>query len=82
MDPAAYSRSIEVPFEGAVLRIIGREDFIAMKMYAGGPQDLIDAAHAIAVSKDVLDTALLRRLAQRFGDETAAACERLLGRDV
>lgn len=62
----------------AVLKIIGREDFIAMKIYAGGPQDLIDASHAIAVSKSDLDTELLRRLARRFGSETAETCERLL----
>jgi len=33
-----------------ILRVIGLEDFIAMKVFAGGPQDLEDARRAIAVS--------------------------------
>ena len=28
------------------LRIVGREDFIAMKCFAGSPQDLLDARSA------------------------------------
>ena len=38
MDPAAMKRSREVALSGFPLRIIGREDFIAMKAHAGGPQ--------------------------------------------
>jgi hypothetical protein len=30
MEPKAFSRVIEVPFQGEVLRFIGREDFIAI----------------------------------------------------
>ena len=47
MDPAALSRVIAVPFQGASLAFIGREDFIAMKLFAGGPLDLVDATPAI-----------------------------------
>lgn len=79
MESAAYSRCIQIPFENDSLRIIGREDFIAMKAFAGGPQDFADASHAIKVSRGHLDLDLLRRLALRYGKTTLAACERLLG---
>ncbi|MGH8304676.1 MAG: hypothetical protein ACRETG_03620, partial [Steroidobacteraceae bacterium] len=37
------------------LRVIGREDFIAMKTFAGDPKDLADARSAIRVAGDALD---------------------------
>ncbi len=51
LDPQAFSRAIEVPFQGKKLRFIGREDFIAMKAFAAGPMDLVDAARAVAVTE-------------------------------
>jgi hypothetical protein len=38
IEPQAFSRVIEVPFQGNTLKFIGREDFIAMKAFAGGPR--------------------------------------------
>jgi predicted nucleotidyltransferase len=78
LESAAFSRVIEVPFMGERLRIIGREDFIAMKLFAGGPQDLEDARFALAAVRDSIDIHLLKRLASRYGDETDAALSRLL----
>ena len=46
MDPAIFSRTVEVPFMDVNLRIVGREDFIAMKCFAGGRQDILDAESA------------------------------------
>jgi hypothetical protein len=54
--PAAFSRVVEVPFQGERLSVIGREDFIAMKLFAHGPQYLVGAGHD-------LDLPLLKRLA-------------------
>ena len=52
MEVAAFSRAIDVPIMGETLRVIGREDFIAMKVFAGGPQDLNDAERAIVYCKN------------------------------
>src|SRR5271155_5662907 len=46
LDPKVFSRGIEVPLLGDTLRFVGREDFIAMKCFADGPQDLLDAKDA------------------------------------
>lgn len=78
LEDAAFARAIEVPFEGEALRVVSREDFIAMKVFAGGPQDITDAANALEAAADSLDLALLRRLAERFGRATAHSLEALL----
>jgi len=79
LDPKAFSRTVEVPFEGARLRFVGREDFIAMKVAAGGPIDLLDAENAIAADPKSLDVELVRNLGLRFGTSTSASLERMLG---
>ena len=43
MNPAILSRRVEVQFFGVNLRFVSREDLIAMKCFAGAPQDLLDA---------------------------------------
>jgi hypothetical protein len=78
LDPAAFSRVLEVPFHGERLRVIGREDFIAMKLFAHGPQDIADAEFALAAGGSSLDRELLRRLARGFGPATVDALEKLL----
>jgi hypothetical protein len=75
---AAFARAVDVPFQGETLRAIGREDFIAMKVFAGGAQDLSDARHVIDAASDQIDLALLRRLAEKYGRQTALALEAML----
>jgi predicted nucleotidyltransferase len=78
LDAEAFSRSITVPFMGSSLRVIGREDFIAMKCFAGGPQDIADARNALRVASDPVNIDLLRRLARRFGRPAADVLEQVL----
>ena len=65
---------------GARFRIIGREDFIAMKCFAGGPQDVADAQVALGSARDPIDLDLLRRVTQRFGRAAADILEQVLAR--
>jgi hypothetical protein len=74
-----YSRVISIPFEGTQLRVVGCEDFIAMKIFAGGPLDLVDARRAIAISRELLDVELILRLAAQFGKDALQACRQMLG---
>ena len=78
LDPQVFSRAIEVPFHGANLRIVGREDFIAMKCFAGGPQDLADARAAFEGAQGPVDLDLLRAVTRRFGRDAADRLEELL----
>jgi hypothetical protein len=78
MDTQLFSRAVEVPFLGAILRIVGREDFIAMKCFAGGPQDILDAKSAYGSAQGPIDLDLLRAVTRRFGRAAADRLEEIL----
>ncbi len=78
LDPNVFSRAIELPFHGMNLRIVGREDFVAMKCFAGGPQDLADARAAFEGARGPVDLDLLRAVTRRFGREAADRLEELV----
>ncbi len=78
MDPEVFSRTVEVPFIGESLRIVGREDFIAMKCFAGGPQDILDAQSAYRGARGPIDLDLLRSVTRRFGRDAADRLEQVL----
>ena len=82
LDPKAFSRTVGVPFHGSTLDFIGREDFIAMKVFAGGPIDLLDAERAVAADPDSLDVPLVRRLAARFGKHASASLNSILSAEL
>jgi predicted nucleotidyltransferase len=78
LETEAFDRAIEVAFQGSVLRVVGIEDFIAMKVFAGGPQDLSDAKYALAAGKSAIDRELLSRLTTRYGRDAMAVLQKLL----
>jgi predicted nucleotidyltransferase len=78
LDPLVFARAVEVPFYGVNLRIASREDFIAMKCFAGSAQDLADARAAIDASQSTVDLDLLRAVTRRFGRAAADRLEHLL----
>jgi hypothetical protein len=78
LDRGAWLRAVVVPFESSALRVVGREDFIAMKVFAGGPVDLSDARRAIAVDRESLNISLTLKLAKQFGEATLRGCQQLL----
>ena len=79
LDAGAMDRAVVVNLSGFPLKVIGREDFIAMKAHAGGPVDLADARAVIAVDAAGLDRDLVRRIAAGFGKEASRHVESLLG---
>jgi len=78
LDPGVLSRTLEVEFRDETLRIIGREDFIAMKCFAGSPQDLLDARSAYHAAPGPIDLDLLRTVSRRFGRTAADRLEEVL----
>jgi len=78
MDPAILSRTLEITFRDEKLRIVGREDLIAMKCFAGGPQDLLDARSAYRAAPGPIDLDLLRTVTRRFGREAADRLQEVL----
>jgi hypothetical protein len=80
LDPKVFSRGIEVPLLGETLRFVGREDFIAMKCFADGPQDILDAKDAYLGAERPVDLDLMRRVTHRFGRAAADKLEQVLSR--
>ena len=78
VDPEAFSRLVIVPFQGRSLPVISREDFIAMKCFAGGPQDIADADMALRLGDTAINVDLLRRITRRFGRAATDVLEGLL----
>lgn len=78
IDPEAFSRTLDVRFEGQTLRIVGLEDFVAMKLFAGGPLDLDDARRVLRAAGGTVDETLLRRLTQAYGSEATSHLDRFL----
>jgi uncharacterized nucleotidyltransferase DUF6036 len=78
MDTEILSRTLAVKFRNETLRIVGREDFVAMKCFAGGPQDLLDARSAYQAAPGPIDLDLLRTVTRRFGREAADRLEEIL----
>jgi predicted nucleotidyltransferase len=78
LDPLVFSRAVEVPFHGVNLRVVGLEDFISMKCFAGSSQDLADARAAIDGAQGPLNLDLLRAVTRRFGRPAADRLEELL----
>jgi len=73
MDPEALNRARRVALMGSTLRIVGREDFVPMKAFAGSPMDLADARAVPDLDRSSLDIDLLCRMTQRFGRRTSQA---------
>jgi hypothetical protein len=80
LDPKVFSRAIVVKFLNEDLRIVGREDFIAMKCFAGGPQDVADARSTYQAALEPVDLDLLRTTTRRFGRDAADKLEEMLAR--
>ena len=79
LESEAFTRAIEVTFQGAPLRVVCLEDFVAMKVFAGGPQDMSDARHALMAANDAIDKDLLLKLAARYGRQVSSELKKLLG---
>jgi hypothetical protein len=78
IDPEIFSRTFEVKFRDVPLNIVGREDFIALKCFAGSAQDLLDAGSAYQCAPGPIDLDLLRRVTRRFGRDAADRLEQVL----
>ena len=74
MSEDVFARTVETEFMQARIRVIGVEDFIAMKLFAGSPQDIEDAIGVLKVSYERIRLPLLNELVQPYGQD---ALERL-----
>jgi hypothetical protein len=67
MDPNAVERCLTTPMLNSIVRVIGAEDLIAMKLFAGGPQDVMDVRGILQVWRERLDRNLLKKVTRLYG---------------
>lgn len=73
-----FKRVLKASFMGSRVTMIGIEDFIAMKIFAGSPKDIHDVIGVLKVSAKKIDLKLLRQLALRFGKIERDKLEKIL----
>ena len=78
MTETVFSRIVEAEFMSTRIRVIGLEDFIAMKIFAGSPKDLDDVAGALRVSAGRIRLPLLKELTGLYGKNALERLELLL----
>ena len=78
MDPDAVHRCLSTQMLDSTVRVISAEDLIAMKLFAGGPQDVMDVRGILQVWRERLDANLLRHAARRYGVDVLEVLDKLL----
>ena len=78
MTEAVFTRTVESEFMNVKIRVVGIEDFIAMKIFAGSQKDLADVTGALDVSRDLVDRPLLNELVRAYGDDAVRTLHSLL----
>ena len=78
MDSAAFSRTVLAPLLGTSVRMIGIDDFVAMKIFAGAARDLDDVRGVLRVSRDSIRLDLVKQLTAQYGLREISILEELL----
>lgn len=78
MKADVFSRAVDAAFLGSKIRIIGLEDFIAMKVFAASSRDIEDAKNALKVSAEKINPTLLKKLVSNYGRDEANTLKKLL----
>ena len=67
MTPEVFHRAEEAQFMGSSIKIVSREDFIALKIFAGSPKDIQDVKGVLKISVSKINFPLLKELTGRYG---------------
>ena len=78
MDEGAFERRTVVTFLKHKISLIGAEDFIAMKIFAGSPKDLGDARGVLEVSRQNINVSLVKRLTKKYGEKEVKILDSML----
>ena len=78
MKTDVFDRAVTVSFMDTAIQIIGVEDFIAMKIFAGSSKDINDVVGVLQVSKGKIDVAFAKQLTLCYGKKELAKLEEML----
>ena len=78
LDAGVYTRVRSITFRGAPIDMIGPEDLIAMKVFAGSAKDIDDVKGILKVSGETIDAHLLQTLSAGYGKRAQRTLKSLL----
>jgi predicted nucleotidyltransferase len=78
MSDEVFSRLVKTSLLDHSLKMIGVEDLIAMKIFAGNPKDLDDVSGILSISAKRINVPLLKQLTKRYGTKEAKLLEKFL----
>jgi len=78
MSEEVFDRVEVATFMDTRIKIVGLEDFIAMKIFAGSPKDIADIVGVLEVSGEKVKTPLLREIVSIYGSAELKKLEGLL----
>ena len=73
-----YDRTVTASFMQETIKIIGVEDFVAMKIYAGSAKDIQDAIKVLEISAQKINVPLLKKLTLLYGKKELKKLEKML----
>ena len=80
MKEDVFERVIKASFLNTTVKIIGIEDFIAMKIFAGSPKDIQDVIGVLDVSEDKFNLPLLKKVTAGYGQSSLKTLNKILKR--
>ena len=78
MTREVFTRVKETQFMGSSIKMAGLEDFIAMKIFAGGQKDIQDVRGVLQVSGKQADLDLLKKITAGYGKDCVVTLLKLL----
>lgn len=78
MTEDVFGRTQQAQFMGASIKIISLEDFIALKIFAGGPKDIQDVMGVVRVSGQKINLDFLKQLTAGYGTDSIERLNLLL----
>ncbi len=78
MPMGVFKESVTTTFKKQKIKIIGVEDLVAMKVYAGSHKDIQDVIGILQVSAKQIDRLALRKLIRQYGKRESERLNRLL----
>ncbi|MCB9771662.1 MAG: nucleotidyltransferase [Candidatus Omnitrophica bacterium] len=78
MPTGVFKRSVTTTFQKQKIKIIGFEDLVAMKVYAGSHKDIQDIIGILQVSAKKIDILALRKIISQYGKRESERLNRLL----
>lgn len=82
MKSDVFARLKTAKFMKCRVKIVGPEDFVAMKIFAGSPRDIQDALGVLDVSEERINRPLLKRLTAGYGSRCTKTLQAILEKRV